>query len=164
MLIVLTNAQLYSGYSYGYVEISPIDACTGDQCRKTVKAIMDRTELIQKQLIKLDDVERELVKENEHDMSDMSLFTGHDEQRNMRKKIRAQNEGLRKVRRTRNNLMRALRKVVGKLSIPQQGRLIRYLNLENYINVKYDDFSQGKGLPSSFSTCDNNKGVMPKLD
>jgi len=160
-IIAIANAQMYAvgGIYGGYDAISPIDACRGSQCRKQVKAIMDKAQALENALSKLDDTERTLVKENEHDLADMAVFTSHDETQTLRDKVRNQNENLRKVRKTRVKLMRALYKIVGKLSVPQQGRLIRYLNLEHRINIKYDDFSkQGTSLPKSFNTCNKKNG------
>ena len=164
LLFALSEAQMYATSNFGYIEISPVDACRGKSCKKRVSAIMKEAEHIQKDLKQLDDTDRALVKENEHDMSDMTLFNNAEEQRNLRRKIRKHTHQLRKVRRTRNTLLRRLHTVVGKLSIPQQGRLIRYLNLEDYVNVKYGDFSKKESLPKKFKTCDNNKSVMPEMD
>ncbi|KAL7718104.1 Uncharacterized protein QTN25_004408 [Entamoeba marina] len=165
MVMLISDAQLYVGNSYngfaGYAEISPLDACKGSLCKKQVKAIMVTCEQIEKNLLKLDETERALVAENEHDMTDVGMFTNHDELRQLRTKIRAQNAQLRKVRRTRVTLMRALHKSVGKLSIVQQGRLIRYLNLEHRIKVQYTDFNSKEILPKSFKTCKDKVGVDP---
>ncbi|EDR25642.1 hypothetical protein EDI_206380 [Entamoeba dispar SAW760] len=166
LLIAFSNGQMYAMVSTfgGYDVVSPIDACRGEQCRKQVKAIMTKAQALENSLKKLDDTERALVRENEHDMADMAVFTSHDETKTLRNKIQVQNENLRKVRKTRVELMRTLYKLVGKLSVPQQGRLIRYLNLEHRIDIKYDNFKEGEGIPQKMKTCENKRGVDPEID
>ncbi|ELP85681.1 hypothetical protein EIN_410000 [Entamoeba invadens IP1] len=153
-----------SGFG-GYEVISPLDACRGDQCRAQVTAIIKTCEALEANLKKADDTERELVKENEQNMEDMNMFTSHDETKVLRDKIRVTNENMRKTRKARRDLMRELFKVVGKLSIAQQGRLVRYLNLEHRIRIRYDDFKNNRNLPINFSTCKlNQEGKDPKLN
>ena len=146
---------MYAMGGYGY-NMSPVDACRGEQCRKQVTAIVNKAEEIEKSLTKLDESERSLVSENEHDMTDINVFTSHDETKTLRDKIRAQNDALRQVRRTRVQLMRALYKLIGKLSVPQQGRLVRYLNLEHRVTIKYDDFTKELVIPNEFKSKKGN--------
>ncbi|ELP90013.1 hypothetical protein EIN_403370 [Entamoeba invadens IP1] len=145
----------------GLEVISPLDACRGSTCRRQVKSIMDKAEALENSLKKIDETERALIKENEGDLEDMTMFASHDETQALRAKIRSQNENLRKVRQTRRTLMRTLYKLVSKLSLKQQGRLIRYMNLEHRIKVNYADFSKYEKLPRKFKTCNAKEGIDP---